>query len=84
MLSKDRIINPSTARSIINDCIKNQTHFYCHKSTIQGKEIICNRFYDQFGHHSQLVRIAQRLDCLQFVDQTDNEKLITYTEMQKK
>lgn len=51
---------------------------------MQGKEIICNRFYDQFGHHSQLVRIAQRLDCLQFVDQTDNEKLITYTEMQKK
>jgi len=84
LLSKDRIVSPAVAKGIVKDCIAKQTHFFCHKSTIEGAEIVCKTFFDKFGHYSQMVRIAGRLNCLEFVEQTDSEKLMSYNEQHKK
>jgi len=35
------------------------------------------------GEVSNLVRVAQRLKMVEFVEQTNTEKLITYKEMQR-
>ena len=50
LLSDDRIVSPSRAKELIQDCSENQTHFICHKATIKcDKEIVCKKFYDQLG-----------------------------------
>jgi hypothetical protein len=84
LLSQDRIVSSKRAKEILQSCAKNQTHFICHKASMDGKDIMCKNFHDTLGHKSQMLRIAQRLNMVEFVDQTDSEKLPTHTEMSKK
>ncbi len=81
LLSPDRIVSPQRAKDIIKNCAKDQTHFICHKATIENKEIVCKTFYDKFGHVSQMVRIAERMNMIELVDQINSEKLPTYNQM---
>lgn len=84
LLSPDRIVDGKRAKQIVNDCIRKQTHFICHKATMNGhKEILCRTFFDSFGHMSQMVRIAGRLNMIEFVPQTDGKKLPTWNEMRR-
>lgn len=81
LLSKDRIVNSKAAKSIVKGCIEKQNHFFCHKSTMKGEEIVCKTFFDQFGHYSQMVRIAGRLNMISYVPQDNSERLPSYLEM---
>lgn len=83
LLSKDSIVSPARRKEIINGCIKNQTSFECHKATIEGDNILCRNFFDKFGHYSQMVRIAERMNMIEYIEQPDSEKLPTYAEMHK-
>ena len=70
-MSKDRIVIAKRAKEIINGCVKKQSYFVCHKATINNIEVVCKKFYDTLGHTSQLVRIAERLNSIELVDQAD-------------
>lgn len=78
LLSKDRIVSPIRAKEIIKECVEKQIHFICHKASINGEDIVCKSFFDKLGHRSQLIRIAERLNAIEFIEQTDSEKLIPY------
>jgi hypothetical protein len=81
LFSKDRIVSSKRVKEIIKYCEENQTHFICHKATMNGdKEIICKKFFDTMGEKSQMIRIAQRLKVLEFIEQSDSEKLPTFKE----
>lgn len=80
LLTKNRIVSPERMKGIIEDCKKEQSFFICHNSP-EGEEICCKKFYTQLGHVSQLIRIAERLDMVEFIPQIDKEKLPTYIEM---
>lgn len=84
LLSKDRIVSPKRAKEIIQDCSQKQTYFICHKASMEEKDVVCANFYQTLGYRSQLVRIAQRLNAVQFIDQPDSEKLPTYEEISGK
>lgn len=81
LLSEDRIVSPKRAKEIIKGCVQEQSYFTCHKATIEGKEIMCCNFYESLGHKSQLVRIAERLGAIEFIEQSDSEKLSSHKEM---
>jgi len=83
LLSKDRIVSPQRAKSIVKQCKENQMHFVCHKATIEGTEIVCKGFYDKFGKEINWLRIAKEIGMLEFVPQPAAEKLPTYSEMNK-
>ena len=80
LLSEDRIVSPKTVKGIIKDCVEKQTHFICHKSE-DDEEIVCSAFFKTMGHKSQMVRIAERLNVLEFVEQSDSKKLVPYKEI---
>lgn len=84
LLSPDSIVSLARRKQIIKDCAKKQTHFFCHKSTMEGTEIVCKTYYDKLGHVSQLIRIAQKLNIVQFIEQPKADKLPTYNEMKYK
>lgn len=84
LLSNDAIVSPSRRKDIIKKCSKNQTYFVCHKASMDNKEIVCRSFYDKLGHISQMIRISERLNCVEFVEQPKSEKLISYRESNKK
>lgn len=79
LLSKDRIVSAKIAKDIIKGCTEKQTHFICHKATIENKEIVCKSFYDKFGHVSQMVRIAERMNMVEFINQSESEKLTPHS-----
>jgi len=84
LLSENTIVSPKRVKEIVKDCANNQTHFICHKSSMKDEEVVCKKYYDTLGYKSQLVRIAQRLGAIEFVEQTDLKKLPTYKEMNTK
>ncbi len=83
LLSKDRIVSPKAAKEILKEVISTQSHFICHKATIENKDIVCKSFYDNFKQYSKLIRFAEWLGILEFVPHTNNEKLIPYSEQNK-
>ena len=84
LLSPDSIVSPQRRKQILNGCKMKQTSFDCHTSTIEGSKICCKRFFDEFGHFSQMIRIAERLNMIEFVDQPEKPKLPTWNEMHNK
>jgi hypothetical protein len=48
---------------------------------MNGEEIVCKTFFDKLGHQSQMIRIAERLNAVQFIEQNNNEKLMSYASM---
>ena len=51
---------------------------------MNGEEIVCKNFFDKLGHQSQMIRIAERLNVVQFVEQNNTDKLIPYASMNKR
>lgn len=81
MLSPDSIVSPTRRKEILQGCAKRQTYFICHKASQEDKDVCCKTFYDKLGHISQMVRIAERLNMVEFIEQPEHEKLTTYNEM---
>jgi len=74
LFSKNRIVSKERAAEIIKGCVDDQSYFVCHKATIDGKDTMCKGYYDQLGQHSQSLRIAERLNIVQFVNQKQENK----------
>lgn len=61
----NKIVSDARRRQLLRDMAKNDTHFICHKATIEGRNICCRADYDR--RPSQMVRIAERLSAVTFV-----------------
>ena len=81
LYSADSIVSPERRKQITKDAVAEQSYFICHKASMKGEEVVCKKFYGTLGHTSQMIRIAGRLNAIEFVEQSDDEKLITYKEM---
>lgn len=66
LFSKDRIVSSNRMKDILNDCRRQDTHFVCHKSSMEGGSVCCKGFYDT--QTSNLIRIMQRLNGIEFVE----------------
>jgi hypothetical protein len=66
LFTENRIVRPGRMKEILQDCRRTDSHFQCHKATIEGKDVCCRGFYDK--QSSNLIRVAQRLNCVEFVD----------------
>ena len=76
LLTKNKIVTAKRVKEIIKMCKSEQTHFICHKTTACGHDsTICKSYFDKFGHYSQMVRIASRLNDLEFIEQQPQNKL---------
>lgn len=84
LLSKDRIVSPKIAKDLLKEITEKQSYFVCHKASMNSEEIVCKTFFDKLGHQSQTIRIAERLNAVQFVEQNNNEKLISYASIKER
>ena len=83
LLSPDSIVSPERRRDILAEAKETQSHFVCHKASMKGEDVCCSKWFEKFGNQSQLVRVAERLGVLKWVDQDDQEKLASWGEQQK-
>ena len=72
------IVRPGRVKDILRTLVRKDSHFVCHKSLPQwpGRittgEAACRGYWDLMlkgkAHPGQMVRIAERLNCVEFVD----------------
>ncbi len=84
IFTENRIVSKDRAQSILSNALRKGTYFICHSASIRNKDIVCRRFYDEHRHHSRLIQVAERLDVLEFVEQPDNRKLPSHSQMSDK
>jgi len=65
LLSPNRIVSAQRMKQLIKSCNRSDSHFQCHKGTIEGKDIVCRGFYDNFS--TNLIRAMGRLNAIKFV-----------------
>jgi hypothetical protein len=66
LFTKNKIVSDARRSQLLRQISKDQTHFNCHKATIEGAEYCCKNFYDKLGHTSNMIRIAERLKMIEF------------------
>ena len=65
LFSEDKIVTNSRRKNIIQNCLQSDTHFICHKSSIEGGSACCRGFYET--ESTNLMRISQRLGMIEEV-----------------
>jgi len=66
LFSKNKIVSEERKDQLLDDIERKDSHFTCHKATIKNEDIVCRGFYEQ--KTSNMIRIAQRLGMVEFVD----------------
>ena len=70
LFSKAKIVGDDRRDDLLQTCAAEDKHFVCHKFTIAegDSQVCCRGFYDQEPTATNLMRIAGRLDAVEFVD----------------
>ena len=66
LFSKNKIVSDTRKKNILSDCQRDDSHFVCHKATIEDKDVVCRGFYET--KTSNMIRISQRLGMIEMVD----------------
>jgi len=74
LFSEDKIVDDKRRKQIVKNCLQKDSYFICHKATLAGQEVCCRAFYDKLGIQINLIRVAQRLKIVEFVDVEHLEK----------
>jgi len=82
LFTKDRIVSKERKEEIVEECIKENTHFICHKST----KICCSSFHKKYPGLSISERIAHISGGkIEYVElPPDQVKLLSYTKQGNK
>ncbi len=75
LFGANKIVSDTRKRSILRDCVKQDKHFVCHKSSIRDEDegMVCRGFFEAYPGVGQLVRVAKRLDAVSFADPETGE-----------
>ncbi len=71
LFSSAKVVDDKRKLDILRTCAEKDAHFICHKFTIAegpDSQVCCRGFYDANPAATNLMRIAGRLDALEFVD----------------
>lgn len=67
LFTKNRIVDKSRVKEILDECLETGSFFVCHKATIKNTEVVCKGFYDKYGSVNGFLRVCQRQGWLKFV-----------------
>lgn len=71
LFSRDKIVDDKRRKQVLEKCLREDRHFICHKATLAGSQDVCCRaFYEQLGSRINLIRIAQRLHAVEYVEES--------------
>lgn len=70
LFTKDRIVSKERMAQILEECEQKNTHFICHEASMKDEDVCCSGFYET--QSSNLMRIAQRLNMVKFVNMDED------------
>ncbi len=66
LFTKNKIVSERRKVELLDEIKKEDTHFICHKATIENQDHVCRGFYA--SKTSNLIRVSQRLGLIEYVD----------------
>lgn len=67
LFSRNRIVSAERKAEILADCARRDSHFECHKGTLDGRQIVCAGFAKR--HSSGMLRMCERGGLVVLVDE---------------
>lgn len=64
----DKIVSDRRRKEILREINRKDSHFICHKATIEGQSVACRGDWDQRAC-GRIGRIAGRVGMIEFVDE---------------
>lgn len=95
LFGRDRIVDGKRMKQVLDECRRRDAHFICHKFAvgsfgeddelveIDGVDVCCRGFYDT-QPPTQLIRIAERVNCIEFVPLPDDGPILKPARLQKR
>jgi hypothetical protein len=72
LFSNARIVSAARAAEHLEHIERKDAHFVCHKSTLRNdRGVMCRGDWDRDNQRTLVMRLAQRLGVVQFVDEAD-------------
>lgn len=68
LFTKNKIVSDKRREQLLKEIEAKDSHFICHKASMQDKEAVCRGFYEK--KTSNFIRISQRLGMIEFVDES--------------
>ena len=68
LFGPSKIVDDERRDEIVEHCLRNDTHFSCHKGTLVEEDVVCHGFMENFPGVGQLLRIMGRCDGLEEVN----------------
>lgn len=69
LYSPNKIVSDARRKQLLRELTRKDCHFICHKASIAGRNVCCRADFDR--RPSQMVRIAERLNVVSFVNIDD-------------
>ncbi len=66
LFTSKKIVSDERKESLLKDCVRNDTHFICHKASMKRENVVCRGFFD--NHSTGMIRISERLRMIEYVD----------------
>jgi hypothetical protein len=74
LFSENRIVSEERANQLISECLDENRHFLCHKSTINNDHVCCHAFYKKYKNSIWYMAFAERLKMVLFLPLPDTDK----------
>ncbi len=68
LFTRQKIVSNKRRKQIIQEALRKDTFFVCHKATIIGHHICCRSFYDIYRNDVLITRLAQLFNIVEFID----------------
>jgi hypothetical protein len=71
LFSSAKIVDEERKTQVLNEAAAHDSHFVCHKFSIaegMDSQVCCRGFYDRDPAATNLMRIAERLGVVEFVE----------------
>ncbi len=66
LFSDAKLVSDARRDEILHECQQLNTHFICHKASINGQDVCCRGFYDE--RRDARSRLASELGLVEFVE----------------
>jgi hypothetical protein len=73
LFSDAKLVSNERAEELKQQCVEENTFFECHAATLNDNSdsVCCHNFYKQLGKETAIIRIAEALKVVEFVELPD-------------
>lgn len=74
LFSSNKVVSEERKLEILSEVSRNDTHFLCHKHSIEGRDVVCHGDFSRDTRRTLVSRLANKLGNIVFIGSDGKEK----------